>query len=57
MPIRYVLSVLIMRENINYFNCMRRKCEQCKNYINCFKYKQSLKNKNKNKNKKREGRL
>lgn len=55
MPIRYVLSVLIMRENINYFNCMRRKCEQCKNYINCFKYKQSLKKKNKNK--KREGRL
>ena len=45
MPIRYVLSVLIMRENINYFNCMRRKCEQCKNYINCFKYKKEVKNK------------
>lgn len=45
MPIRYVLSVLIMRDNINYFNCMRRKCEQCKNYINCFKYKKERKSK------------
>lgn len=45
MSIRYVLSVLIMRDNINYFNCMRRKCEQCKNYINCFKYKKERKSK------------
>lgn len=45
MPIRYVLSVLIMRDNINYFNCMKRKCEQCKNYINCFKYKKKRENK------------
>ena len=30
---------------IDYMQCMRRKCEQCKNYINCFKYKKEVKNK------------
>ena len=34
-----------MKDNINYFNCMKRKCEQCKNYINCFKYKKEKKQK------------
>lgn len=26
---------------IDYMQCMKRKCEQCKNYINCFKYKKN----------------
>ena len=39
-----------MRDNINYFNCMKRKCEQCKNYINCFKYKKTNNKKEKRKN-------
>lgn len=24
---------------MNFGNCMKYKCEQCKYYINCFKYK------------------
>lgn len=35
----YVQSVYIMRDKINYANCMKRKCEQCKNYDYCFRYR------------------
>lgn len=28
-----------MKNNINYNNCMKRKCEQCNKYIKCFEYK------------------
>ena len=37
--ILYVQSVCIMRDKINYANCMKRKCEQCKNYDYCFRYR------------------
>ena len=28
-----------MKEKINYSNCMKRKCEMCKYYDECFKYR------------------
>lgn len=28
-----------MKEKINYANCMKRKCEMCKYYEECFRYK------------------
>ena len=28
-----------MKEKINYANCMKRKCQECKNYNSCFGYK------------------
>lgn len=42
-----------MRNNINYLNCMKRKCEQCKNYVSCFKYTI----KSKKQDKKKEGKV
>nr|DAW02281.1 MAG TPA: endonuclease III [Caudoviricetes sp.] len=30
-----------MRDKINYANCMQRKCEQCKYYDYCFRYRRS----------------
>ncbi len=36
-----------MKEKINYNNCIKRKCEQCKFYERCFRY---YKTKNINKN-------
>ena len=35
----YVQSVYIMSDKINYANCMKRKCEQCKYYDYCFRYR------------------
>ena len=40
-----------MKKNMNYNNCMKRKCEQCKFYIKCFEYKVKEKE-NANKSKK-----
>lgn len=37
--ILYVQSVYIMSDKINYANCMKRKCEQCKYYDYCFRYR------------------
>lgn len=37
--IRYVQSVYIMSDKINYANCMKRKCEQCRYYDYCFRYR------------------
>ena len=28
-----------MRDKINYANCMKRKCEQCRYYDYCFRYR------------------
>ena len=28
-----------MKDKINYANCMKRKCEMCKYYDECFRYK------------------
>lgn len=47
----YVQSVYIMSDKINYANCMRRKCEQCKHYDYCFRYKPKKENKNEIQNK------
>lgn len=35
----YVQSVYIMSDKINYANCMKRRCEQCKYYDYCFRYR------------------
>lgn len=32
-------------KDINYANCMKRKCEQCKNYDYCFRYRPKSNNK------------
>lgn len=37
--ILYVQSVYIMSDKINYANCMKRKCEQCRYYDYCFRYR------------------
>ena len=37
--IRYVQSVYIMSDKINYANCMKRKYEQCRYYDYCFRYR------------------
>ena len=44
----YVQSVCIMRDKTNYANCMQRRCEQCKNYDYCFRYKIKGKGEKKN---------
>lgn len=49
--ILYVQSVCIMRDKINYANCMKRKCEQCKNYDYCFRYRPKKENENEIQNK------
>lgn len=33
-----------MRDKINYANCMQRKCEQCRYYDYCFRYKPKKEN-------------
>lgn len=35
-------------KDINYANCMQRRCEQCKNYDYCFRYKIKGKGEKKN---------
>lgn len=40
-----------MRDKINYANCMKRKCEQCKNYDYCFRYRPKKENENEIQNK------
>lgn len=35
-----------MKEKINYSECMKRKCQDCKHYDDCFGYK-NMKNTNK----------
>ena len=47
----YVQSVYIMSDKINYANCMKRKCEQCKNYDYCFRYRPGRKKNNEIQNK------
>lgn len=32
-----------MKEKINYGNCMKRKCKECKYYNRCFKNKKTNK--------------
>ena len=44
----YVQSVYIMRDKINYANCMKRRCEQCKYYDYCFRYRPKRKGENRN---------
>jgi hypothetical protein len=39
-----VQSVCIMRDKINYANCMQIKCEQCRYYDYCFRYKPKKEN-------------
>lgn len=34
-----------MSDKINYANCMKRKCEQCRYYDYCFRYKPKSNNK------------
>lgn len=29
-----------MNEKINYAECMKRKCSECKHYDECFEYKE-----------------
>lgn len=36
----------LMKDKINYANCMKRKCEQCKYYYYCFRYRKEGGNKN-----------
>lgn len=36
-----------MKEKINYANCMKRKCEMCKHYDECFRYKGGNENESK----------
>lgn len=43
--IQYVQSVCIMSEKINYANCMKRRCEQCRYYDYCFRYRPKSNNK------------
>ena len=33
-----------MKEKINYAECMKRKCQQCKFYDRCFRYRKEAKN-------------
>ena len=28
-----------MKDKINWANCMKRRCEQCKHYDYCFRYR------------------
>lgn len=34
-----------MKDKMNYANCMKRKCQDCKHYDECFGYKPKEKNK------------
>lgn len=36
-------------KDINYNNCMKRKCQDCKNYDYCFRYRPKKKNKSETK--------
>lgn len=36
MGIQYIQGVVPMKEKINYNNCMKRKCQECKYYNYCF---------------------
>ncbi len=38
-------------KDINYANCMKRKCEQCRYYDYCFRYKTKKEKKNEIQNK------
>lgn len=38
-------------KDINYANCMKRRCEQCKNYDYCFRYRPGGKKNNEIQNK------
>lgn len=38
-----------MSKKINYANCMKRKCEQCKYYNYCFRYKKKKEKKHEHK--------
>jgi hypothetical protein len=49
-----VQSVCIMRDKINYANCMQIKCEQCRYYDYCFRYKPKKENENVFKSKSKE---
>ena len=40
-----------MSDKTNYANCMKRKCEQCKNYDYCFRYRPKKENENEIQNK------
>lgn len=40
-----------MNEKINYANYMKRKCEQCRYYDYCFRYRPKKENKNEIQNK------
>lgn len=44
----YVQSVYIMSDKINYANCMKRRCEQCKHYDYCFRYRPKRKGEKEN---------
>lgn len=35
-------------KDINYANCMKRKCEQCRYYDYCFRYRPKRKGEKKN---------
>lgn len=41
-----------MRDKINYANCMQRKCEQCRYYDYCFRYRPKRRKNIKDKTKK-----
>lgn len=43
MEIRYLQGVVLMKEKINFDNCMKRKCNECKYYDYCFEYKKEKK--------------
>lgn len=36
---QYIQGVEPMKEKINYDNCIKRKCSECKYYNKCFGYK------------------
>ena len=38
-------------KDINYANCMQRRCEQCRYYDYCFRYRPKKENKNEIRNK------
>lgn len=39
MEIQYTQGVELMKEKINYNNCMKRKCNECKYFDRCFGYR------------------
>lgn len=51
MEIQYIQGVLLMKEKINFGNCIKRKCNECKNYNYCFGYKKKKTNKKSQSNK------